>query len=182
MTDSADRIKSETVGFVAGEVLIILGGILMGLGATLGYWVPLLGPALFGVGLFWAVMTFIKVSKSVSKAHLLLKEASSARQNDEEKIKESSKLLESQSKEIKRLHGEVQKAEGRINDVKQKIDSQDKKFRADFEKIFGHSSVFSRYNWANTLEKDIESFKRRLKALEDAAQDEKFRRSTGGWH
>lgn len=182
MTGSPVGIKSETLEFVVGEVLIIQGGVLMGLGDTLGYWVPLLGPVLFGAGLFWAVMTFIKVSKSVSNAHSMLKDASIARQNDEKKIKDSSSRLESQSRDIKRLHDEVQKAEGRINDMKQGIDMQDKKFRADFEKIFGYSSAFSRHNWANQLEGKIESLERRLKALEDAAQDEKFRRSTGRWY
>ena len=177
MTGSTDGIKGETFRFVAGEVLIILGGVLMGIGDTLGEWVPFLGPGLFAVGLFWAVMTFKKVSKSVSNAHTMLKDASIARQNDEKKIKESTSLLEGQSKDIKRLYSEMQRAERRINDVKREIDMQDKRFRDDFEKIFGHSSVFSKHNWTNPLEKSIESFERRLKALEDAAENERFRRS-----
>lgn len=182
MKGSTDGIGCEVYGFVVGETLFVIGGFLLSLGSVFGHWVPLLGIGLFSVGLLLAVMVFIKVSKSVSKAHSLLKEASIARQNDERRIKDSSKLLESQSRSIRKLHEEVQKTEGRINDVKRAIDLQDKKFRADFEKIFGHSSAFSRHNWANPLEGKIESLERRLKALEDAARDEKFRRSTGGWH
>lgn len=181
MTDSVDNIKRETYGFVVGEALFAIGGFLLGLGGVLGYWVPLLGTAFIGVGLLLAVLIFIKVSKSVAKAHSMVRKASTALQNGDKKIKESIRLLEGQSKDIERLYSEVQKAERRINDVKREIDLQDKKFRADFEKIFGHSSVFSRHNWANPLEKSIESFERRLKALEDAARDERFRRSTGRW-
>ena len=181
MTDSADGIKREAYGFVVGEALIIIGGYLMGAGGALGHWVPLLGPFLIAAGLLLAVMLFVKVSKSLSKAHSMVRDAGIALQDGDRRIRESFKLLERQNKDIERLYNEVQKAERRINDVKQEIDLQDKKFRNDFERVFGHSSVFSRHNWANPLEKSLESIERRLKALEDAAQARRFRRPAGGW-
>lgn len=182
MTGSADGIKREAREFVVGETLFVIGGLLMGASATLGHWIPLLGPVFICVGLFLAVRVFVNLSKNLSKSQSMAEAASIALQNANRDIKESYDLLEEQSRNIRILYIEMRKTERHINDMKLEIGLIDKKFRADFEKIFGHSSVFSKYDWANPLEKSLESFERRLKALEDANdRTGGFGRFAGGW-
>lgn len=179
MTSRTDGIKREARGFVVGEALFVIGGFLMGTGATLGHWIPLLGVGLIGLGLFLAVKVFMNVSKNLSKAKSMAETAGIALQNANKDIRESYNLLEKQSWNIRMLYREMRKTERRINDIKREIALKDKKFRDDFEKIFGHSSMFSRHNWANPLEKSIESLERRVRALEDTARPERFDRFAG---
>ena len=181
MKCSTDANKREAYGFVVGEALFVIGGYLMGAGDALGHWVPLLGPLLIGCGLFLAVKVFVNVSKNLSRAHSMAEAADIALQNANRDIKEGYDLLEKLSWNIRVLYSEMRKTERHINHIKREIDLKDKNFRVNFEKIFGYSSTFSKHNRINPLEKSLESFEKRLKALEDAVRTGRFGRPAGRW-
>ena len=165
------RARREAGEFVVADTLLILGSYLLGTGDILTPLVPLLGYAFIVGGLFLAVKVFMSVSKTLSAVNSMLASAGADLRRADTDIKGSLELLRRQSAELRRLSREVREAERRINDVKQWVDGKDAKIQAELEKIFGHSSAFSRHSWANPLEKSLESHERRLKALEDAARN-----------
>lgn len=167
MTPGMANHMREAGEFLVADTLLIVGSCLIGAGGSLPLFFPVAGYLFIVLGLILAVRVFVVVSKSLSKIHEMINNAISTLQSADEGSKKSAKRLKKQSMEIEGLYNRIRITENRINVVMQRIDAEHEKIKNESEKIFGSSSTFSRYSWTSPLEKDIESIKGRLKALED---------------
>lgn len=160
------RAKSETAEFLLADVLLVVGGIIVGAFGTASLLELVLGATSLIVGLFLGLRVLRSFSSDLSKTRGMIEGAAANLEAADQRTKKSTRLLEKQSTEIKALAQELRKTKNQFDDAKREIDEEFEKISADLEKIFGHSSTFSKFNWTNTLEDTIREFKDRLEKIE----------------
>ena len=166
---SAFRAKNEVAEFVFGDALLVIGGVILGSDGA-GPWRIAIGAAGVVGGLFLGMRVLGSFSAGLAEARDQIKGAVSSLHAADRAAKETGRLLSRQQSDVEALTRKMREAERKLDSTKNDMKRQADEARKAFERIFGHSSSFSRFNWADTLERRVQDHEKRLTGMERDAE------------
>ena len=166
---SAFRAKNEVAEFVFGDALLVIGGVILGSDGA-GPWRITIGAAGVVGGLFLGMRVLGSFSAGLAEARDQIKGAVSSLHAADRAAKETGRLLSRQQSDVETLTRKMREAERKLDSTKNDMKRQADEARKAFERIFGHSSSFSRFNWADTLEQRVQDHEKRLTGMERDAE------------
>ena len=170
---AAFRAKNEVAEFVFADASLLIGGMLLGSDGA-GFWGTVAGVAIVVCGLFLGMRVLGSFSAGLSEARGQIHGALSDLRAADRVAKQAYHLLKKQRSDVEALTHKMREAEREFGLAENATRRQLDRARESLERIFGHSSTFSDFNWTNTLEDMIKSHEGRIKCLEENEERKKW--------
>lgn len=177
------RAHNEALELIVGDLLIALGGVLLGLvfaDITTFNWLIPICIFFFVFGVIFDIRALNKFKYDLGE---IRNDVNTARDELRAIITESQQTrreLDSAKNEIHKVTTELQRTKSDLDRAKRELNDAEKKLEQTNEKVFGSSGgTFSKSSWAHPIEEKIEEMKKQIKSLESDVRELQRKTSRG---